>query len=170
MLERDKRAQENIENNLTRTDRHNLGERENIPTRIEKTCSEPIFNIPTRIETTRSEPIFDIPTQIETIHEPIVTSDPDPPPSDSLDSSSSDSEKKRKKRKDKKSVVSIEKMTRQTRPRVMILMTLIHRMTVIIDANNAGARNIGKRTQLVYAQLKRQNCRRQFQKIIFISL
>ena len=38
MLERDKRAQENIENNLTRTDRQNLGElehlgeRENIPT------------------------------------------------------------------------------------------------------------------------------------------
>ena len=40
MLERDKRAGENIENNLTRTDRQNLGElqhlgeRENIPTLI----------------------------------------------------------------------------------------------------------------------------------------
>ena len=66
------------------------------------TRSEPIFNILNRIETTRSEPIFDIPTWIETIHEPIVTSDTDPPPSDSSDSLSSDSEKKRKKRKDKK--------------------------------------------------------------------
>ena len=40
MLERDKRARENMENNLTRTDRQNLGElehlgeHENIPTRI----------------------------------------------------------------------------------------------------------------------------------------
>ena len=113
MLERDKKARENIENNLTRlsetrTDRQNLGERKNlgepknIPTRIETTRSEPILNIPTRIETTRSEPIFDIPTRIETIHEPNVTSEPDPPPSDLSDSSSSDSEKKRKKRKDKK--------------------------------------------------------------------
>ena len=116
MLERDKRAQENMENNLTRLrqtridrqnlgERKNLGERENISdvtTRIEITRSEPIFNIPTRIETTQSEPIFDIPTRIETIHEPNVTSDPDPPPSDSSNSSSSDSEKKRKKSKNKK--------------------------------------------------------------------
>ena len=110
MLEQDKRARENIENNLTRLkrtriDRQNLGERKTIsdvPTRIETTRLEPIFNIPTRIETTRSEPIFDIPTRIETIHEPNVTSDPDPPPSDSSNSSSSHSEKKRKKLKDKK--------------------------------------------------------------------
>ena len=47
MLEQDKRARENMEKNLTRTDRQNLGERENIPTRIEKTRSEPILNIPT---------------------------------------------------------------------------------------------------------------------------
>ena len=79
-----------------------MGERENIPTRIETTRSEPIFNIPTQTETTQLEPIFDMPTQIETIHKPNVTSDPDPPPSDSSDSSSSDSEKKSKKRKDKK--------------------------------------------------------------------
>ena len=51
MLERDKRARENTENNLTRTDRQNLGERGNLGERE---------NIPTRIETTRSEPIFDI--------------------------------------------------------------------------------------------------------------
>ena len=82
-----------------------------------------------------------------------MTSDPDPPPSDLSDSSWSDSEKKRKKRKDEKSVVSIEKMTRQTRPRVMILMTLTHRMTVIIDVDDAEARNTGKRNQFVYAQL-----------------
>ena len=61
MLEQDKRARENIKNNLTRTDRKNLGElehlgeRENILTRIEMTWSEPILNIPTRIETTWSE-------------------------------------------------------------------------------------------------------------------
>ena len=105
-----------MENNLTRLsktriDRQNLGERKNlgeretisdVPTRIETTQSEPIFNIPTRIETTRSEPIFDIPTRIKTIHGPKVTSDPDPPPSDSSDSLSSCSEKKSKKRKDKK--------------------------------------------------------------------
>ena len=36
-------------------------------------------------------------------------------------------------------------MTRQTRPQVMILMTLTHRMTVIIDVDNAGTRNIGKK-------------------------
>ena len=145
MLERDKRARENIEKNLTRTDRQNLGERENIPTRIETTRSEPIFNIPTRIETTRSEPIFDIPTRIESIHEPNVTSDPDPPPYDLSDSSSSDSEKKRKKRQDKKKRRKHRKMIRQTRPRVMILMTLIHWMTVIIDASDAGERNIRKK-------------------------
>ena len=79
ILEQDKRARENIENNLTQTDRQNLGERKNLGE------SE---NIPTRIETTRSEPIFDIPNQIKTIHKPNVTSDPDPPPSDSSDSSS----------------------------------------------------------------------------------
>ena len=95
MLERDKRARENMENIVTRLgktriDRQNLEER--------KTISD----VPTRIETTRSEPIFDIPTRIETIHEPKVTSDPDPPPSDSSYYSSSDSEKKGKKRKDKK--------------------------------------------------------------------
>ena len=95
MLERDKRARENIENNLTQIDRQNLGERENILTRIETTRSEPIFN----------------------------------------------------------SVVSTEKIIHQTCPRVMIMMTRIHRMTVIIDASDAGARNIGRRTQFVYVQL-----------------
>ena len=102
MLERDKRARENMENIVTRLrktriDRHNLGERETIldvPTRIETTRSEPIFNIPNRIETTRSEPIFDIPIRKETIHEPKVASETDPPPSDLSDSSSSDLEKK----------------------------------------------------------------------------
>ena len=44
-------------------------------------------------------------------------------------------------------------MTRQTRPRVMILMTLTHLMTVIIDVDDAGTRNIGKRIRLDYAQL-----------------
>ena len=110
ILERDKRARENMENIVTRLrktiiDRQNMEERETIsdvPTRIEKTQSEPIFNIPAQIETTQSEPIFDIPTRIKTIHEPNVTSDPDPPPSDSSESSSSDSERKGKKRKDQK--------------------------------------------------------------------
>ena len=81
---------------------------ENIVTRLRKTRIDKqkteerktIDDIPNRIETIRSEPISDIPTQIETIrsepistsdcekHEPKVTSDPDPPPSDSSDSSS----------------------------------------------------------------------------------
>ena len=114
---------------------------------------ETIDGIPTRIETIRSEPISDIPTRIETIHGPKVTSDPDPPPSDLSDSSSSDSEKKRNKRKDKKSVASIENMTCQTRPRVMILMTLTHLKTVIIDVNDARTRNIGKMIRSDIAQL-----------------
>ena len=114
---------------------------------------ETILDVPNRIETTQSEPIFDIPTQIEKIHEPKVTSDPDPPPSDSSDSSSSDSENKRKNRKDKKSVASIEKMTCQTRPGVMTLMTLTHLRTVIIDVDDAKIRNIGKRIRSDYAQL-----------------
>ena len=95
MLERDKRARENMENIVTRLrktriDRKNMEEREiisDVPTRIKTTRSEPIFDIPTRIETTRSESIFNIPNRIETIHEPKVTSDPDPPPSDLSDSS-----------------------------------------------------------------------------------
>ena len=72
---------------------------ENIVTQLNKTRIDEqkreerktIDDIPTRIEKIRSEPISDIPTRIETIHEPKVTSDPDPPPSDSSDSSSSDS-------------------------------------------------------------------------------
>ena len=112
------------------------------------TRSEPIFNIPTRVETTRSEP-----TRIETIHEPNVTSDPDPPPSDSSDSSSSDSEKKGRNVKIRKSVVRIYKMTRQTRPRVMTLMTLIHLRTFVIDVYDTITRNMGKRIRSDYAQL-----------------
>ena len=38
-------------------------------------------------------------------------------------------------------------MTRQTRPRVMILMTPTHQMTVIIDVDDAEIRSIGKRTR-----------------------
>ena len=52
-----------------------------------------------------------------------------------------------------KSVASIEKITRQTRPRVMTLMTPIHLRTVIIDVDYAKIRNIGKRTRSDYAQL-----------------
>ena len=85
---------------------------------------------------------------------PKVNSDPDPSPSDSSHSSSlSDSARKRKKVKIRKSVVSIEKMTRQTRPRVMTLMNLIRLRTVIIDVDDAKIRNIGKRNQSDYAQL-----------------
>ena len=36
-------------------------------------------------------------------------------------------------------------MTRQTRPQVIILMTLTHLMKVIIDVDDAGTRNIGKK-------------------------
>ena len=36
-------------------------------------------------------------------------------------------------------------MTRQTRPQVMTLMTLIHLRTVIIDVDDAKIRNIGKK-------------------------
>ena len=53
----------------------------------------------------------------------------------------------------RKSVASIEKMTRQTRLRVMTLMTLIHLRKVIIDVDDAIIRSIGKRTRLDYAQL-----------------
>ena len=91
---------------------------------------------------TRSEPIFDILTRIKTIHEPNVTSYPDPPPSDSSDSSSSDSEKKRKKRKDKK------KRRKHRKDHSSDPQT-----TVIIYASDAGARNIGRRTQFVHVQL-----------------
>ena len=35
-------------------------------------------------------------------------------------------------------------MTRQTHPRVMILMTLTHLRTVIIDVDDTYVRNIGK--------------------------
>ena len=60
---------------------------ENIVTRLRKNQidnenmeeRETISDVLTRIETARLEPISDIPTQIETIHEPKVTSDPDPP-------------------------------------------------------------------------------------------
>ena len=41
----------------------------------------------------------------------------------------------------------------QTPPRVMILMTLNHLRTVIIDIDDARIRNIGKRTRSDYAQL-----------------
>ena len=112
------------------------------------------------------ENIDDILTRIEMIrlehsstskcekHRLKVKSDPDPPPSDSSDSSSlSDSAKKSKKVKRRKSVVSIEKMTGQTRPRVMTLMTLIHLRKVIIDVDDARIRNIGKRIRSDYAQL-----------------
>ena len=83
--------------------------------------------------------------------------DPDPLSSDSSDSSSSDSAPNKKKSKNKKNVVSIENMTRQTHPRVMTLMTLIHPRTVIIGVNNAKIRNIGKRIRSDYAQLSWQN-------------
>ena len=109
-----------------------------------------IDDIPTRIEMIRSEHIS---TSRCEKHESKVKSDPDPPPSDFSDSSSSDSAPKKKKSKKKKNVVSIENMTRQTRPRVMTLMTLIHPRTVIIDVDDARIRNIGKRTRSDYAQL-----------------
>ena len=44
--------------------------------------------------------------------------------------------------KRRKNAVSIEKMTRQTRPRAMTLMTLIHLRTVIVDVDDARIRNI----------------------------
>ena len=110
-----------------------------------------IDDIPTRIETIRSEHISTLKCEK---HGPKVKSDPDPPPSDSSDSSSSsDSEHKRKKSKTKKIDASIEKMTRHTRPRVMTLMTLIHKRTVIIDVDDAIIRNIGRSTRSDYAQL-----------------
>ena len=43
----------------------------------------------------------------------------------------------------RKSVASIEKITRQTRPGVMNLMTKTHLRKVIIDVNDAITRNIG---------------------------
>ena len=60
---------------------------------------------------------------------------------------------KERKVRIKKIVVSIEKMTCQTRPRVMTLMTLIHMRTVIIDVDDANIRNIEKRNLSDYAQL-----------------
>ena len=127
---------------MTRIDEQkmeNIEERENID------------DIPTRIEMIRSEHIS---TSKCKKHGPKVKSDPDPPPYDLSDSSSSsDSEHKRKKSKKKKSVASIEKMTRQTRPRVMILMTLTHLRTVIIDVDDARTRSIGKSIRSDYAQL-----------------
>ena len=56
-------------------------------------------------------------------------------------------------KKIRKSVVSAEKMIRQTRPQAMIRMTQTHRMTVIIDASDAGARNITRKTLSVPVQL-----------------
>ena len=86
-------------------------------------------------------------------HVPKMNSEPDPSPSDSSDSSSlSDLAPKKKKSKNKKNVVSIENMTRQTHPRVMTLMTLIHPRTVIIDIDDAKIRNIKKRIRSDYAQ------------------
>ena len=79
-----------------------------------------------------------------------MNSEPDPSPSDSSDSSSSsDSAPKKNKVKRRKSVVSIEKMTCQTRPRVM---TLIHPRTVIIDVDDSKIKNIGKSIRSDYAQ------------------
>ena len=125
---------------------------------------ETIDDIPTRIETIRSEPMSGIPTQIETIwsepistsdckkHEPKVKSDPDLPPSDSSGSSSVESENKIKKRKDKKNCRKHRKMICQNRLRAMIMMNRIHRMKVIIDASDAEAINIRRRTQFVHVQ------------------
>ena len=62
-------------------------------------------------------------------------------------------EQRKRKARRRKSVVSIEKMTRQTRPRVMILMTLTHPRTVIIDADDTRTRNIGKMIRPEYEQL-----------------
>ena len=80
--------------------------------------------------------------------------------SDDFDSSEDSHYRRRQRKKIKeikvkriKTVVSIEKMTCQTRPRVMTLMNLIHLRTVIIDVDDARIRNIGKRTQSDYAQL-----------------
>ena len=102
-----------------------------------------IDDIPTRIEMTRSE--HSSTSKCEK-HGPKVNSEPYPSPSDSSDSSSSsDSAPKKKKIKKKKNFVSIENMTRQTRPRVMTLMTMIHLRTVIINVDDARIRNIGKR-------------------------
>ena len=85
MFERDHRARENMENIVTRLRKTRIDEQ-----KMEE--RETVDDIPTRIETIQSEPISDTLTQIETIHEPKVTSDPDPPPSNLSDSSSSDSE------------------------------------------------------------------------------
>ena len=113
--------------------------------------NENIHDIPTRLEMTRSEHSSTLNCKK---HVPKVSSEPDPSSSDSsYSSSSSDSEPKKKKSKKKKNVVSIENMTRQTRPQVMTLMTLIHHKTVIIDANDAKIRNIRKRIRSDYAQL-----------------
>ena len=127
---------------MTRIDEQktkNMEERENIDA------------IPTQIEMIRSEHSS---TSKCAKHGPKVNSDPDLPPPDLSDSSSSsDSERKRKKVKIRKSVVSIEKMTRQTRPPVMTLMTLIHLRAVIIDVDDAIIRNIGRRNRSDHAQL-----------------
>ena len=84
-------------------------------------------------------------------HGPKVNSEPDPSSSDSSELLSSDSSPKKRKRK--KSVVIIGKMTRQTHPQVMILITLTCLRTVIIDVDEAIIRNIGKRIRSDYAQL-----------------
>ena len=81
MLERDHRARENRDNIVTRLRKTRIDEQ-----KMEE--RKTIDDIPTQIETIRLEPISDIPTRIETIHKPKMTSDLDPPPSDSSDSSS----------------------------------------------------------------------------------
>ena len=146
ILQRDHKAQEKMKEIETRLSMTRIDEQkmENIEE------GKNINDIPTQIETIRSEPIS---TSKCKKHEFKVKSDPDPPPSDSSDSSSSDSEHKRKKRKDKKKRRKHRKMTCQTRPREMTLMTLIHLRTVIIDVDDARIRNIEKRIQSEYAQL-----------------
>ena len=112
--------------------------------------SENIKDIETRLRMNRSEHSS---TSNCEKHGPKVSSEPDPSSSDSSDSSSSYSAPKRKKLKISKSVVSIGKMTRQTHPRVMTLIHIIHPRTVIIDVNDEKIRNIGKRIRSDYAQL-----------------
>ena len=105
---------------------------------------ETINDIPTRTEKTRSEPIS---TSKCKKHESKVKSDPETPPSDSSDDSSSLSDSRSRRKK------IIRQIIGQTHLQAMTLMTRIHPRTVIIDVDDTHIRNIGKRTRLDYAQL-----------------
>ena len=140
---------------MTRIDKQkiNMEEREtidDIPTLIETIRSEPIYNIPTQIEMIRSEPIS---TSDCEKHEPKVKSDRIRHHLIRQILHRQTQKIKERNVKIRKSVASIEKMTRQTRPRVRTLMTLIHLRTVIIDVDDARTRNTGKRIRSDYAQL-----------------